>query len=216
MKIVIRNVLLFSGIAVLGATSAIAQTPPTTSPETGNSSAASPHESHAPVQTQPNSTQNRPTTVAPESDQFSSMDTDKDGKIFVSEYTSATMEAFKSMDKDRDGKISGVELTEVQPPSSGSPSPLSSAQLSAIDTNKDVQITATEMSSGAARMFKNLDVNADGFLTANELNGRQYRSDTEASADSRRKDGASVGTNNGTNSSQNVGSNSESNSAPDK
>jgi hypothetical protein len=171
------------GIALLAATSlAVAHE----KPDAANPERVSPNESHAPVKTQPSSTQNRPTTAAPQSDQFSSMDTDKDGKIFVSEYTSATMAAFKSMDKDNDGKISGLELTEVQSASSGSPSPLSAAQISEVDSNKDVQITAAEMSSGAARMFKNLDVNADGFLSANELNGRRYRSDTEASADSRR------------------------------
>jgi hypothetical protein len=172
------------GVAVLVATSAIAQESRAVKPDATNP-AVNPNESHAPVSTQPSSTQNRPTTAAPQSDQFSSMDTDKDGKIFVAEYTNATMEAFKSMDKDSDGKISGVELTEGEYAASGSPSPLSSAQLSSIDTNKDVQITAKEMSSGAARMFKNLDVNADGFLSENELDGRQYRSDTEASADSR-------------------------------
>ena len=191
MKTCIRNgsrsLRVACGFALLAATAlAVAQEPRPSKPDTANPGTVSPNESHAPVQTQPNSTQNRPTTSVPQANQFSSLDADKDGKIFVAEYTSATMDAFKSMDKDRDGKISGLELTEAQSPSSGSPSPLSSAQIGEVDTNKDVQITAAEMSSGAARMFKNLDVNADGFLDTNELTGRQYRSDTEASADSRK------------------------------
>jgi Ca2+-binding EF-hand superfamily protein len=161
-----------------------------------------------PGSVKPDATQNRPTTSpgtpssspssagtalntlvkegAAHPDQFTSTDTDKDGKISVSEYTNATMKAFKAMDKDRDGKISGLELTEAQPSASGSPSPLSSAQMSEVDVNKDAQLTSAEVSNGASRMFKNLDVNSDTFLSANELNGRQYKSDTEASADSRK------------------------------
>ena len=158
----------------------------TVSPAIAQSSAPnSAQKSSQPITT--GSTQNRPTTVAAPPNQFTSMDTNKDGKISVSEYTSANMTAFKAMDRDHDGKISGVELTEAEPAASGSPTPLSSAQITEIDTNKDAQLTAKEASDGAARMFKNLDINGDQSLNTTELNGRQYRTDTEASADTRKK-----------------------------
>jgi Ca2+-binding EF-hand superfamily protein len=132
------------------------------------------------------STKNRPITVAAPPNQFTSMDANKDGKISVSEYKSATMAGFRAMDRDHDGKVSGVELTEAEPAASGAPSPLSSAQIGEIDSNKDLQLTAKEVAEGTTRMFNNLDINHDHFLNTDELNGRQYRTDTEASADSRK------------------------------
>ena len=188
----VQSVSVACGIVFLSAvSSAIAQEPSTPTPKTPAPQSSPQSSSKAAPTTSPGATQNRPTTAAAPRNQFTSMDANTDGKISATEYRNTTMAAFLIMDKDRDGKVSALELTEAQPAASGAPSPFSSAQLSETDADKDSQLTSTEASDGAARMFKNLDINHNQFLSANELNGRQYRTDTEASADSRKTTTAS-------------------------
>lgn len=82
------------------------------------------------------------------------IDTDKDGRISLIEYTVFMENAFKKMDKDGNGSLSPAETVDV----------LTVEQFTLLDKNKDGSVSQTEFMDHVLEDFRRQDKNGDGFL----------------------------------------------------
>ncbi len=91
------------------------------------------------------------------------LDTNRDGKIDINEFTSATSEAFHLYDKNGDGYLDLKELSASQVANS-------KKWLNEIDTNKDGRIDYSEFLGAATKWFNTADADRDGHLNRTEFN----------------------------------------------
>jgi Ca2+-binding EF-hand superfamily protein len=82
------------------------------------------------------------------------IDTDKDGRISLIEYTVFMENAFKKLDKDGNGSLSPAETVDV----------LTVEQFAVMDKNKDGSVSQTEFMDHVLEDFRRQDKNGDGFL----------------------------------------------------
>lgn len=112
--------------------------------------------------------------AGPEVDkEFTSMDTDHDGKVSAAEHAAGAKMMFGKMDADRDGKVTAAEMTAAQQAITGRPAKKSdmpaAEKIKAIDSDGDGVLTADEHAKGAASMFAKMDTDKDGFLSKQEM-----------------------------------------------
>lgn len=100
-------------------------------------------------------------------------DTDKDGKVSLSEYEAGRQMMFGRLDADGNGAVTFAELDAMAQKMGDDPRAQMMIKrmdaLKAADANGDQAISADEYKAAVDAEFKNLDKNADGFLTADEM-----------------------------------------------
>lgn len=102
------------------------------------------------------------------------MDSDKDGKVSMSEHTTGAKAMFNSLDANKDSKVTAAEMDAAQRsttrPGEKEAAGMSSAEkIQVIDTDGDGMLTAEEHEAGAKKVFTAMDVNKDNLLTIAEL-----------------------------------------------
>ena len=105
--------------------------------------------------------------------EFTTMDTNKDGKVSAEEHAAAAKKMFGTMDANRDGKVTAAEMDAAHQRVTGKKAKktdMSSAdKIKVIDTDGDGILSAEEHAAGSRAMFEKLDTDKDGFLTKDEL-----------------------------------------------
>lgn len=101
-------------------------------------------------------------------------DTDKDGKVSLSEYEAGRQMMFGRIDADGNGSVSFAEIDAMMQRMQGDDPRAQMMQkrmeaLKAADTNGDQAISADEFKAATDAEFKTLDKNGDGFLTTDEM-----------------------------------------------
>jgi len=96
-------------------------------------------------------------------DMLDKLDTNRDGKMDIQEFTSAVSKAFHFYDKNGDGHL---DLKEFSASQVGDPR----KWFNEIDTNKDGRIDYPEFLGAATKWFKMSDTDRDGHLNRTEFN----------------------------------------------
>ena len=96
-------------------------------------------------------------------DLLDKLDTNRDGKIDIQEFTSAVSKTFHVYDKNGDGHL---DLKEFSASQVGDPK----KRFSEIDANKDGRIDYPEFLGAATQWFKLSDTDRDGHLNRTESN----------------------------------------------
>ena len=96
-------------------------------------------------------------------DLLDKLDSNRDGKIDIQEYTSAVSKTFHLYDKNGDGYLDLKEFSASQ---------VGDAKkwFNEIDTNKDGRIDYAEFLGAATKWFKMSDTDGDGHLNRTEVN----------------------------------------------
>jgi len=105
--------------------------------------------------------------------EFTSMDTDHDGKVAAAEHAAGAKMMFGKMDANHDGKVTAAEMTAAHRAVTGQAprhSDMPAAdKIKTIDSDGDGVLTADEHAKGAAAMFARMDADKDGFLSKQEM-----------------------------------------------
>ena len=100
-------------------------------------------------------------------------DTDKDGKVSLSEYEAGRQMMFQRLDADGNGTLTFAELDAAGQKMGDDPRAQMMLKridaLKAADANGDQAISADEYKAAVDAEFKTLDKNGDGFLTEDEM-----------------------------------------------
>ncbi len=96
-------------------------------------------------------------------DMLDKLDTNRDGKIDIQEFTSAVSKTFQLYDKNGDGHL---DLSEFSASQAADPK----KWFNEIDTNKDGKIDYPEFLEAATKWFKMSDTDRDGHLNRTEFN----------------------------------------------
>ena len=96
-------------------------------------------------------------------DMLDKLDTNRDGKIDIQEFTSATSKTFHLYDKNGDGYLDLKEFSASQVPDP-------KKRFNEIDTNKDGRIDYPEFLGAATKWFNTSDTDRDGRLNRTEFN----------------------------------------------
>lgn len=110
-------------------------------------------------------------TAKPPLADFGGMDADADGKVTLSEHTSAARRMFLAMDADSDGQVTAAEMDAAHPKITGrkgAPKMRAADKIKVVDGNGDGVLTAAEHAQASKSMFEKMDANRDGHLTAAE------------------------------------------------
>lgn len=110
---------------------------------------------------------------------FSKIDTNKDGKISAEEYAAAAKARFDKLDKNKAGKIVIADQMKTPTKARGHATALAEAamgMLKAMDTNGDGIVTAEEYAAAAKARFDKMDTNKDGFISKEEWNSAHRNS----------------------------------------
>jgi Ca2+-binding EF-hand superfamily protein len=106
-------------------------------------------------------------------DKMQLMDSNKDGKISVTEHAAGARQMFQEMDANHDGKVDAAEMdamhAQMKPADHSGPTMSSADKIKTIDTNNDGVITAAEHEAGSRAMFAKMDADGDGNLTSTEM-----------------------------------------------
>jgi len=102
-------------------------------------------------------------------------DSDKDGKVSLSEYEAGRQMMFGRMDADGNGSVSFAEIDGMMQRMQGGDNARAAMMqkrmeaVKAADANGDQAISADEYKATVDAEFKTLDKNGDGFLTEDEM-----------------------------------------------
>ena len=100
-------------------------------------------------------------------------DSDKDGKVSLTEYEAGRQMMFQRLDADGNGTLTFAELDAAGQKMGTDPRAQMMMKridaLKAADANGDQAVSADEYKAAADTEFKTLDKNADGFLTEDEM-----------------------------------------------
>lgn len=105
--------------------------------------------------------------------EFSTMDTNKDGKVSAAEHAAGTKSFFALMDSNSDNKVTPGEMAAAHKAITGEAA--SKTELSAeekirkVDANGDGTLTADEHAKASEAMFAQMDADQDGFLSKAEM-----------------------------------------------
>ena len=106
-------------------------------------------------------------------DKLERLDTDKDGKVSQTEYTTGSKASFAKLDTDADGKVTAAEMDAAyvtSKPGVGAAKVESSAEkIKTLDTDGDGALSSIEHEASSRTMFDQLDADKDGSLTAAEV-----------------------------------------------
>ncbi len=106
-----------------------------------------------------------------EDDVLERLDTNRDGRVDVQEFTRAVSETFRFYDKNGDGYLDLKELGAMQVADP-------KKWLNEIDTNKDARVDYSEFLGAATKWFKTSDTDKDGYLNRSEFNAVRGSSST--------------------------------------
>ena len=98
-----------------------------------------------------------------EDDMLNKLDTNRDGKIDIQEFTNGISKTFQLYDKNGDGYL---DLSEFSASQAADPK----KWFNEIDTNKDGKIDYPEFLGAATKWFKASDTDRDGHLNRTEYN----------------------------------------------
>jgi Ca2+-binding EF-hand superfamily protein len=98
--------------------------------------------------------------------EFENIDTNRDGKIDLKEFTDAASQKFKQYDKNNDGCLDREEFKVMKDVNAG-------REFEYIDTNKDGKIDLKEFTDAGTERFKLFDKNRDGYLNNQEFHSKQ-------------------------------------------
>lgn len=111
--------------------------------------------------------------------QFAAMDTNRDGKVSVTEHAVGAQKMFEAMDTNRDGRVTVAEMDAAQAALTGRPptsrGATSANKIAAVDRDADGRVSAEEHATGSREMFTMMDTDADGQLTLAELRAGHTR-----------------------------------------
>jgi Ca2+-binding EF-hand superfamily protein len=106
-------------------------------------------------------------------EEFTMMDTNKDGKISADEHRVGAKVMFEKMDANKDGAVTADEMAAAHKMVTGKVARKTDMspqdKIKAVDGDGDGRLTAAEHTSASERMFAKMDTNKDGFLTRQEL-----------------------------------------------
>jgi len=105
--------------------------------------------------------------------EFTSMDTDHDGKVSAAEHAAGAKMMFGKMDANHDGKVTAAEMTAAHQAITGQAAKKSDMpaadKIKAVDSDVDGVLTADEHAKASASMFAKMDADKDGFLSKQEM-----------------------------------------------
>lgn len=107
-----------------------------------------------------------PTATTTATEQFETLDTNKDGRVGKDEYESSGL--FAQMDSNRDNRVTAEELEAMLgPQEDGMPS--AADRIRGADRNDDGELSDEELRRNAEMRFVWLDRNVDGYLDLAEM-----------------------------------------------